>query len=464
MSNPGSSEGPLPPLSIVDLIDKAEASLAKNLHEQMHDQVILSSFAQLWRTGIAGLAGLPAELRGPQLASPEFRRGGASWPGGLGDDYPSGLLEFIRATWITAARAMAMQQAMLPFGFDESRRLHELASRLERVPTPSFAPTPSRVVHATADFRLRQIAPDEPAEGEPILIVSSLINRWYILDFHASQSFVAMVRGLGRPVYLLEWLPPRQGDQRSLGDLCAGPVREAVDHLRQRHAVPAVAVIGYSMGGTIATCLASRYPERVSRLATVCAPIRFDLGGSFSRWLSPEFVNVDQVTSTWPRVPAQLVHLPFWWLRPTIKLHKMTLIARSFERPGYIDQFLATEVWNHDNVDLSIGVFRSWVGDLYQNNDLMHGKMIVDGEAIHPRHIRCPVLVISGASDNIAPPQAAEGLVELCEPGAVRLLRLDSGHVGVLSSRRALAAEAVELKEWLAAPSSPSPVAQEKTS
>src|SRR5439155_21523376 len=123
-----------------------------------------------------------------------------------------------------------------------------------------------------------------------------------------------------------------------------------------------------------------------------------------------------------------LVHLPFWWLRPTVKLQKLALLARSFERPGYLEHFLATELWNHDNVDLPRGAFRSWIGELYQRDALVHGELVVDGRAIDPRTIACPVLVISAASDSITPPACAEALADLCP---ATTLRLDTGHIGV---------------------------------
>jgi polyhydroxyalkanoate synthase len=373
------------------------------------------------------------------MPAPGLRRGPSPAGCGLGDDYPRELFELVRHGWSAAAWTLGWQDKR---SFDLTRTLCEL-------PPPAFAPTPSAIVHATGDFRLRAIDPDAPAAGEPILIVSSLINRWYILDFAAGQSFVAMVRARGRPVYLLEWLPPKPGDERTFGELVAGPLRSAVDWIRAEHDAPAIAILGYSMGGTLATCFAARYRERVARLATVCAPVRFARGGSFARWLASDLVDVDLVAAAWDRIPAQLLHLPFWWLRPTTKLQKLVQLARAFERPGYVSTFVATEVWNHDNVDLARGVFRSWIGDLYQRDALVHGQLVVDGATIDPRAITCPLLAISGAGDTIAPPEAAEALVELC--GATPL-RLDSGHVGVMTSRRALAAQSAALATWLEQP------------
>ena len=388
-------------MSVVDFIDRQEELMAAHMSDALANETVLRMGAQLWRMGLAGLAALPPALR--NLTPPPLPR--------------DALFSVIRSGWSMAARGLA---------------LHPLAQHIDATPLPGFEPTPSTIAHTTSDYQLRYIAGSGGGSGEPIVIVSSLINRWYILDLQAEHSFLAMLRTLGRPIYVLDWLPAKPADDRSFHDIIAGPIRSAIDHACNAHGVDAVSLMGYSMGGTLAACFAARFPERVARLATLCAPVRFDNAGAFTRWLSADYVDINLVAAAWDRVPSQLVHLPFWYLHPTVKLRKLVTLARSFERPGYLAHFFAAETWNHDNVDLPRGVFRSWIG-LYQ-----HAEVMSELSEIH-----CPKLVISGASDNITPPAAAEAL-----PGA-RILRLDAGHVGVLTSRRALTHQAAALATWL---------------
>jgi polyhydroxyalkanoate synthase len=324
-------------------------------------------------------------------------------------------------------------------------------------PAPRFAPTTYHTVLEIEGLRLRAVDHGEWREGEPLLLVSSLINRWYVLDLLEGQSFVEMLGTLGRPVYVVEWRPPG-GDANdvSLDSLCAGPLRAAVEYVCRVHGVESASIVGYSMGGTLGAMFAARYPARVSRLATLCSPIRFAQGGLFTRWFSPRYLDVDQIASTYPLIPASIVHMPFWWLRPTIKAKKLAQLARGFDKSGYLEYFLATEVWNHDNVDLARGVFRGWAGDLYQRDALVAGQLAVDGEPVDLSRITCPVLAISGADDNIVPWEAAEALLELVSSSVRGALRAQGcHHVGVLTSRRVLAAERDALQAWLDAGPAP---------
>jgi poly[(R)-3-hydroxyalkanoate] polymerase subunit PhaC len=393
---------------MIDFLDRSEELLATRFSDAVANDALLHTSAELWRIGLASVAALPPALR--NLTPPPLSR--------------LALFNLIRASWCMGARSFA---------------LHPLAHHIERTPMPAFEPTPATIVHATSDYQLRCIE----GSGEPILVVSSLINRWYILDLQAEHSYLGMLATLGRPIYVLEWLPAKPADDRNFGEYCAGPVRSAVEYVCAVRRADALSLIGYSMGGTLAACFTARYPERVARLATVCAPVRFDNAGAFTRWLSADLVDVNLIAAAWDRVPSQLVHLPFWYLHPTVKLRKLVQLARAFERPGYLDQFFASETWNHDNVDVPRGIFCSWIAELYQKNALVSGELVVGGRTIELSDIRCPKLAITGASDAITPPAAAEALP------AARILRLDAGHIGVVTSRRALAAQAAAYSTWL---------------
>jgi polyhydroxyalkanoate synthase len=285
--------------------------------------------------------------------------------------------------------------------------------------------------------------------GEPLLVVAPLINRWYVLDLLPGRSFCEMLCGLGRPVYVLEWRPPEDGDERGLGELCAGPLRDAARRVREAEGAGRVGLIGYCQGGTLAAMLAARFPSEVSRLATVAAPVRFAEAGQFRRWFDARLLDVETVAAGCERVSAWLVHLPFWWLRPTIKTRRLTGLARRFREEGALEQFLAGELWNHDHMDMSRGVFRSWIGELYQRDALAGGAFEVAGEPVALERITQPTLVISGEHDVITPPAAAEALLERVRAPSARALRPMTGHVGLMTSPRPLAEEREAFAAWI---------------
>ena len=356
----------------------------------------------------------------------------------------------MRVAWSTAFGGLAITESCLPFGWKRAADVASLAALIADSPPPALAPTPASVVFETPTLRLRRVATPQ-ATGEPIVLVAPMINRWYVLDLLADRSFVSLLANFERPLYVLEWRPPRDNDDQGFKDLCGNPIKKAVEHALAAESADAASLIGYCQGGTLSAMFAARFPKRVSRLATVCAPVRFSEGGLFRRWFDPKHLDVDLTLASSKRISAWLVHLPFWWLRPSIKTRKLTRLARSFHTEGALEQFFASELWNSDHMDMSRGVFRTWTGDLYQRDALERGAMVVGGEAVDLARIDQPLLVVSGDYDPITPPGAAEPLAELSSSQAAKLLRVRSGHVGVVTSPRALASQRSALNEWLEA-------------
>jgi polyhydroxyalkanoate synthase len=417
-----------PNVEFLNWIEKMESSGAAAMQASLADDFVLGSLSQAWKTGLAASHQLPRAFTEPLVLA----RGDAPDGSSLGVNYPSGLVSEIRNLWAAAAASVGW---------------NELAKAVTDSSRPVFAPTPSQIVAERGGFRLRAVT--RPGRGEPIVLIAPLVNRWYILDFSPEASLVAALAETGRPIYIIEPTTPNSDDERSVADLCAGPLLALLEHAVSRHDTEGVALIGYSTGGTLAAILAARYPSLVRRLATLCAPIQFERGGVMTQWFSPRYLDVEDVATSYGRIPAWLVHLPFWWLHPSTKTAKLTRLARSSDSAAFVDRFLALEVWNHDNIDMGRGVFRSWMGGLYQRDELVKGEMVVDGEAVQLANIRCPVVVISGAHDDVIPPAAAEALADECSSTWARKLCIETSHVGVLSSRRHLATQMTMFSEWM---------------
>lgn len=65
----------------------------------------------------------------------------------------------------------------------------------------------------------------------------------------------------------------------------------------------------------------------------------------------------------------------------------------------------------------------------------MRGSWRVAGAPVRAENVRAPTLVVAARRDRIAPPRATEAIARVL-PEA-RVLRVDSGHVGMIVSRGA---------------------------
>ena len=61
--------------------------------------------------------------------------------------------------------------------------------------------------------------------------------------------------------------------------------------------------------------------------------------------------------------------------------------------------------WVTDNIPLAGGVFRQFVVDLYRNDRLMRGEMVIRGERVDLSRILANLLTVIVEGDHITPPR-----------------------------------------------------------
>ncbi len=331
---------------------------------------------------------------------------------GLGDDYPHALLAATRTGWIGAVAnliPMAIARGANPMAV--TTELTALQAALASEPAPKLAPTRRELVWTEGCARLWKL---RGGRGTPTVVVSSFINRYYLLDLLAGQS---LIEGIGGPVYLLDWTVGTEDLEGVLDRLAT-----TLDRFKK------VKLFGYSMGGTLATIHAARHPDRVARLAVFGTPIDASKGGSFAVWT--EQADFEAISGAFSAVPAPWVHAPFWALRPTVNLLKLTQLVRRWRQDGYLERFLAVELWNNDNVDFASPLYQSWGDRIYRDNALW------TGELAKLEDIRCPVLAVAAVGDGIVPAACTLALADRVPDGTA--VQVPSGHVGALSGRKGL--------------------------
>jgi polyhydroxyalkanoate synthase len=94
--------------------------------------------------------------------------------------------------------------------------------------------------------------------------------------------------------------------------------------------------------------------------------------------------------------------------------------------------------------------FRRWVGDLYQRNALVRGRMELRGTRVDLSNIRCAVLNVSGTWDYVVPPCQTKATTALASGPDQESVSLNAGHVGMLVGPAAVGSLWPRLHEWLA--------------
>jgi polyhydroxyalkanoate synthase subunit PhaC len=327
----------------------------------------------------------------------------------------------------------------------------------------AVAPTPATVVATENKLRLLHYQPAvDQLYPIPLLIVPSLINRYYLLDLVSGRSLVEYLVGRGIDVYMLDWGVPGPEDRSTTFDhYIMGYLRRAVQRVRSLSGQERVNLLGYSIGGTFTAIFSALYGRYVHSLVQLAAPINFHDSGIISHWTRKERFNVDLVVDTLGNVPAELLRASLRMLAPTLQIMQQIALANQIGDSQAVQDLLALQTWISDGVSFPGEAYRTYVKDCYQENYLVQGKLVVGGKRVDLGQIACPLLTITAAKDWICPPESATVLNDLVASTDRSVLELPGGHVGIVVGRRAAEDLWPRLADWLITHAKPSPPAAE---
>lgn len=314
--------------------------------------------------------------------------------------------------------------------------------------------TPADVVHSENKWRLLRYR--QPGNGptyrRPILMVPSLINRYYVLDLAPGRSLVEYLVAQGHDVFMIDWGTPSKEDRfLTFDDVCEGYIGRAVRKAARLGGSGDVHLLGYCLGGTLAILYAAAHPEKVASLTTLAAPVAFSEAGMLAQWTRSRTFDLGALVSAFGNVPWPLLQASFHMLRPTLTLQKtVNVIDRAWD-DEFLDGFVATEKWGNDNVSFPGACYQRYIEDLYREDRLIRGEMRLGGKPARLESITCPTLAVTFEHDTIVPVASAAPLIERVGAEDKERVHLRGGHVGAVVSRKAAERLWPQLSAWWAA-------------
>lgn len=320
-------------------------------------------------------------------------------------------------------------------------------------PAPQLRPTPREVIAQEGTAKLLHfVGRPDPASRRvaPLLLVPSLINQWYVLDLRPGASLVAALVDAGLDVYCLDWGAPEDEDRyRTWDDVLARLGRMARRTLRHAGA-DRLGILGYCMGGTLSAIHAALHPSQVAALANLAGPIDFRKAGALARMVDRRWFDADAIADAGNVSPEQM-QSGFVALRPTLELAKWMSMPDLAADPAAHNAVRALDAWASDNIAFPAAAYRTYIGELYQDNRLVAGTHRALGRAAQLGAIRCPTLAIVADRDQICPPDAATALLAHVSTKDTATLRVPGGHVGAVVGGRAARELYPAVSAWFAA-------------
>lgn len=320
-------------------------------------------------------------------------------------------------------------------------------------PTSIRGVTSCEVVYEEGMLKLLRYRNDAVRFAEPILVCFALVNRPYILDLKENRSVVRRLLDRGFDVYLIDWGTPGEADsQLSLEDYICTFLRNVVNFVCTSAGTPQLNLLGYCMGGTMATMFTALQPLRVRNLILMATPIDFAGDeGLLNLWSREEYFDVDQLIDTFGNCPGELLQLVFQLMKPVQNFaEKHLTLCENLHDAAFMDNFVAVERWSNDSIPVVGETFRQYVKSLYQQNRLVKGQMCLSGVPVRLEAITCPLLLLVAEKDHLVPPDSTLALMQYVSSTDTRSLSINAGHVGLAVSSNAHRHLWPEAANWIA--------------
>ena len=286
--------------------------------------------------------------------------------------------------------------------------------------------------------------------GPPLLLVPSLINKFYVLDLREKRSFARHLAAKGYRPLVVDWGVPGDIDRSfTLTDYVAGRLENALDAaLKETHSQK-LGLIGYCMGGTLSLALAQRRPDAFDRLALLATPWDFQAGAPGRKeQIRTLATQMEPFIEAEGELSIDLIQALFAALDPFKVPNKFCKFAELDPTSTKAQDFIAIEDWVNDGVPLAGPVARETLWKWYGENTTAWGAWQIDGRPVLPERIKTPSLIVVPTNDYIVPPESALALSETLPNGINRVL--SQGHVSMMAGPKAGRSLYGPIAQWFA--------------
>lgn len=289
-------------------------------------------------------------------------------------------------------------------------------------------------------------------QSTPILVVFALVNSPQILDLHPKRSFIDHLLQQNLDVYFLEWGRPTLEDKHhTLSDYILGDIHLAVRTVSELSHHQHLHLMGICQGGYLSLCYGAMFAENLISLIPIVTPVDFNVPCNRVFQLT-RFIDIDKLVDTFGNMPGSNVNWMLQQLEPFRTQYKkfkaMQKCFLQFHQEN-IEIFSALEAWGQDCPDQAGETLREFVKICVQENALVNGNLLLNGNAVKLSNLKLPILNIYAMHDHIWPPETVKALAQHHQSSCYEEYAYRGGHVGIFASAKALKIIPPLIRDWV---------------
>ena len=281
---------------------------------------------------------------------------------------------------------------------------------------------------------LLQLIQYEPSTKEvyktPLLFIPAWINKYYIADLQEHNSLVKWLVDQGYTVFMISWVNPTK-EHKDLGfeDYALKGLSVAIDEILKIAGEKQINAMGYCLGGTLlATTLAymnAKKDKRINSASFLTTLLDFSDAGEISVFIDEEQIeSLEKKMDKKGYLDGSEMALTFSMLRANDLIWSFVVNNYLLGKTPFPFDIL---YWNSDSTRMPAKMHSWYLRNMYLNNNLVKGKVELDGVKIDLKKISNPAYFLSTEKDHISPWQTTYEGTKLLKNATFTLA--ESGHV-----------------------------------
>lgn len=333
---------------------------------------------------------------------------------------------------------------------DNIFRLHGSADAPEI--TLRKSANPFRIALEGDNFALLDFSRDDKkASSSPTIIVTPFaLHDWRLADLAHRHSLVEILLDHKvAPLYVLAWKSAHFTTRHNRID----SQFKALKCVSDNFAAP-IQIVGLCQGGWLSLAYTARFPEAISRLALIGAPIDFRLSKTTISTMDDHLIDasINWLALAGGGVIRGWSTQSLWQIKfgdgsdrckalqeTDADIRRDTGLCRAYEE------------WDRDVLDLPPAYFGDVLKHLYRDNEIFEGRFKVLGEYVSLKSVSCPILIMIGRDDEIVPEhqiRAVEKSVSTPK-SRIAILHAKCGHLALFVGRNTLHEQWPKIAHWL---------------
>lgn len=288
-------------------------------------------------------------------------------------------------------------------------------------------------VMSCGSSRLLHFRSDNNNEESPILLmIPSLINKYYILDLEEKNSLMDYISSQGILTYIIEFNNPIIDEyEYQLEEYINVVVKAFIEFLYHKYNRKII-LSGYCIGGILATSASILFKKYIEKLVLIATPWRFTPKHRYINFMSINKYLSEYYTDK--ILYPHMINLFFNYYDHKKVIRKFQKLSSMDPKSSDFRLFIATEHWLGDGIAITKKLALEIIDNFYNKNLIMNQKWFVSNQIIKANHIDKPTLLIIPSKDKIVPLFSS---IELANQISNKnIMIVESGHIGMIVRKK----------------------------